>query len=326
MRSRPNVTVLMTVRNGEPFLQEAVESILQQTYTQFRFLIIDNASTDGSCKIVQNFQDSRIDLVALPEDLGQTGALNYGLKQIVTPLVARIDADDVAMPHRLEHQVTYLDQHTEVALLGTWCHYIDENGHLIGLSRQPVNHQEIIDSFAKYDYNPLAHPSVMFRHQVIQDLGGYPTDYLYAQDRALWLRISYQHKISNLPEFQVKVRQHSNQVTRSAIMQLARRRDAVHSYQEILAHPDLSEIAKSHCRQTLARVSLDYAIALLQTKQLTETSNLLVSTFLTYPITSILHVLSTKLVEVIRALVGSRGRKIVYRLRRLKLSRQKIFS
>jgi glycosyltransferase involved in cell wall biosynthesis len=313
----------MTVRNGEPFIHEAVATILQQTYQDFRYLILDNASTDNSRQIIRAFNDSRIDLIELSENIGQTAALNYGLSLIDTPLVARIDADDIALPHRLERQVAFMKQHPEVALLGTWCQFIDEEGQIIGFFRPPTTHQEIIDSFVNYDYNPLAHPSVIFRHRVIQEAGGYPTDYVYAQDRALWLQVSYQCKLANLPEVHAGVRQHSNQATRSSEVQLARRRDAVCSYQDILIHPSLSETAKEICYQTLARVSLDYAITLFQTGQLDRAFKLFTSAFLAYPGVFTSHILTTRVIEMIRTLAGVRGRRMVYRFRRFRLSTQK---
>ncbi|MFC1937085.1 glycosyltransferase family 2 protein [Chloroflexota bacterium] len=102
------MTVLMTVYNGEPYLYEAVASILAQTYRDFRFLILDNASTDNSRGVIRSFNDPRIKLVELPENIGLVAALNRGLEMIDTPFVARMDADDISLPTRLEKELNEL--------------------------------------------------------------------------------------------------------------------------------------------------------------------------------------------------------------------------
>jgi glycosyltransferase involved in cell wall biosynthesis len=103
----PELTVLMTVYNGEAYLRETIDSILNQTYKDFKFLILDNASTDSSREIIRSYNDPRIELAALPENIGQAAALNKGLDMIDTPLVARMDADDISLPHRLTREWVY---------------------------------------------------------------------------------------------------------------------------------------------------------------------------------------------------------------------------
>ena len=132
----PILTVLMIVYNGEQYLKDAVESILNQTYHNFRFLIIDNASTDNSREIIRKFKDARIELVELIENISHTAALNRGLKLIDTPLVARLDADDISFNKRLEIQVAFMEKNPSVALLSTAFQTIDENGDLIALNHE----------------------------------------------------------------------------------------------------------------------------------------------------------------------------------------------
>ena len=114
------LTVLMTVYNGETFLRDTVASILNQTYKDFRFLIIDNASSDRSREVIRSFHDPRIDLVALPENIGQIPALNKGLDMIDTTYVARMDADDISLPRRFERQIAFMESHPFVGVCGTY--------------------------------------------------------------------------------------------------------------------------------------------------------------------------------------------------------------
>lgn len=205
------LTVLMTVRNGEPYVEEAVGSILTQTYDDFKFLILDNASTDRTRETIRDFQDSRIELMALEQNLGQTGALNHGLALVDTPYVARMDADDIALPSRLERQMQFLIGHPKVALLGTWFEGIDPEGRVIGRHSPPAEHTEILK--AMLFENPFAHASTVFNRQAALACGGYDPSFWCAQDYALWWRIALAHRVANLPEFLVQVRSHGGQAS-----------------------------------------------------------------------------------------------------------------
>jgi len=304
--AEPILTVLMTVRNGEPYLREAVASILHQTYSAFRFLILDNASTDNSRKSIRVFKDSRIELVELPEDIGQVVALNRGLQMIDTPLVARMDADDLSLPQRLEKQMLYMAQRPQVVLLGTWCQSIDEVGNLVSRFYPPTSHQAIIDAFATY--NPFAHSSVLFRCVPVQEMGGYPADYSHAQDNALWLRLSRQYQVANLPEELVQIRIHPGQTSLSTDMRTARRWDALRLFQQAMAHPGLSPQARRAGRRTVARAMLDYAEALSDERRPGAALRWVSTVCLRYP-----HLCVWDfgiMVKTMRLLVGRRGREL----------------
>jgi len=207
----PILTVLMSVYNGEEYLKDAVSSILDQDYNEFKFLIIDNFSTDNSRKIIRSFRDSRIKLIELPENVSLAKALNIGLKKINTKLVARIDADDISKKNRLNLQVDFLLTNPEVALLGTNCEYIDSNNKIIGSWETCTDHYEIINSFHKH--NPFAHSSVLFDREKVSKLGYYPEEFLYAQDLALWVKVCSKFKVANLNQTLVKIRIHNDQAT-----------------------------------------------------------------------------------------------------------------
>src|SRR3989338_10031399 len=117
----PAVTVLMAVQNGGPYLRTAIESILHQTYRDFCFLIVDDGSTDDSREIVRSYDDRRIELLCLEHNVGQTAALNKGLRHAPTPWIARMDADDYSARTRLEVQIKSLEGEPLLACLGTFC-------------------------------------------------------------------------------------------------------------------------------------------------------------------------------------------------------------
>jgi len=207
----PILTVLMSVHNGEPYLKDAVSSILNQTYRNFKFLVLDNASTDKSQEIILEFKDSRIELVKLPENIGLAAALNRGIQMIDTPLIARMDADDVSLPKRFEKQVKFLNSNLEVAVVGSYFTNIDSDGNLLGYKKLPVNPNSNL-LYIITGHNPLIHPGVMYRKKVIKAIGGYREEYMPSEDIDLWLRL-YQngYVCENIPERLTCIRKHSDQ-------------------------------------------------------------------------------------------------------------------
>lgn len=211
--NKPILTVLMTVRNGEPYLKMAVESILNQTYTNFRFLILDNNSTDNSRKIIRAFNDPRIELVELPADIGQVAALNKGLKMINTPFVARMDADDISLPTRLEKEINeMINSNTKVAVVGSWMQVIDHNNRLGNILKGRIDGYPDYLFFILKETIPLNHPSVMFRRNAVLNVGGYDVNFPYAEDFNLWASLAlagYHAKI--IPEPLCYYRVHEGQ-------------------------------------------------------------------------------------------------------------------
>jgi len=207
----PPVTVLMPVYNGSQYLTDAIESILTQSFDNFEFLIIDDASEDDSRDIVRSYGDPRMKLIENHSNLGQTRTLNGGIDIARGKYIARLDQDDIALPRRLEKQIAFLDSNPDVALLGTGVQVIDENGYPMYRVLFPTKHREIINDFPLR--NPFAHSSVMCRVDALKDAGGYDTDFSYAQDMALWLQISKEKKLANLRDILVKIRFHSGQTT-----------------------------------------------------------------------------------------------------------------
>jgi Glycosyl transferase family 2 len=197
MISRPTVSVVMAVRNGEKYVAEAIESILAQTYRSFEFIIIDDGSSDGTPGILQSYQqqDDRI-RVYTQENRGHAASLNRGCQLALGKYLARMDADDVSVRHRLEAQVEYLESNPQVAVVGGAVHCIDSDGKFIETRSVPEHPDEIRQALVTR--NPICHSMVMMRRDVFQQVGGYRIAFEDAEDYDLWIRISEHHDLANL--------------------------------------------------------------------------------------------------------------------------------
>ena len=309
--TKPGLTVLMTVRNGEPYLHEAVASVLKQTYQNFRFLILDNASTDSSRDIVLKFNDPRIDLVELPEDIGQTAALNRGLQMTETPLVARMDADDISLPHRLEKQVSYTVKNPTVALLGTWAQFVDASGSPTGSFHPPIGHEAILDWFSTD--SPFAHSTVIFRTGMVREIGGYSNDYLRAQDFALWFQVSCRHKVANLAEELVRIRIHADQTSLSDEMRITAKWDALRVFRQAEVHAGLPKYVRKRARLSALNATLDYAEGLSQQGRRAQALRWAATACARYP--DLLALRFDVKIQLMRLLLGSRAWKVVSRIK-----------
>jgi glycosyltransferase involved in cell wall biosynthesis len=202
--SSPKVTVLMPVYNAAPFLREAIDSILQQTFRDFEFLIVNDGSTDNSGSIIQSFNDGRIKYINLPENGGIIHALNLGLSEAKGKYIARMDADDISAPERLEKQVRFMDGHPEVGVCGAWVKYF---GGRSGVVRNATTHEQIMWSMPMG--SPFFHPTVMLR----SDLGVRYPQVPHAEDYALWVSLLGQTKFANLPEVLLHYRSYEQSVS-----------------------------------------------------------------------------------------------------------------
>jgi len=201
----PKVTVLMAVYNGERYLREAIESVLSQTFADFEFLILNDGSTDSSAAIVRSYSDRRIRLIDNQRNVGLARSLNQGLELAQGTYVARQDADDISDPDRLARQVSFLETHADVALVGTWYQKIDAGGQVIGRRQPPCEHIEICWSLLFFC--PFAHTAVMLRKDpVLEQVGFYNAALTYSMDYELWFRIAARMPVANLGEYLLRVR------------------------------------------------------------------------------------------------------------------------
>lgn len=209
----PRVSVLMAAHNAEAYLNEAIRSILAQTFADFEFIIIDDGSTDGTRAIVEHFKsiDPRIRHID-QENRGLANSLNRGLLLSRAELVARMDADDISHPDRLLKQVNFMDHHLGIEALGTHVRKIDATGNVIGLWRSPSREHEA--AWRLPLGSTLPHPSVMLRKSAIEAVGGYDIAIHIAEDYDLWCRLVRSgYEITNLPECLLDYRVHSTQIS-----------------------------------------------------------------------------------------------------------------
>jgi glycosyltransferase involved in cell wall biosynthesis len=188
MEAPPKVSIVMPVYNTATFLTESVQSILDQTFRDFEFIIIDDGSTDGSLDVLRSFRDERIVLLSNGINRGLVFTLQRGLAAAGGRYIARMDGDDIASPERLRLQVEYLDAHPEADLVATCVSLIDELGRPIGEWRDDREHTTpaSIRSFLPVN-NSVAHPSVLVKAEIIRKLG-YRAEQREAEDYDLWLR------------------------------------------------------------------------------------------------------------------------------------------
>ena len=196
----PAVSVLMPVYNTERYVGEAVRAVLQQTFRDFEFIIIDDGSADGSTAILRRFseEDGRIRLVSRP-NTGYVTALNEALGLARAPLVARMDADDVALPNWLEVLVAFMQAHPEVVTAGVQVNHIDPDGEFLGRSDMPLAHEAIETEHLKGELR-IFHPGVCFRTEAARHVGGYRPEVCPCEDYDLWLRLGEVGRLQNVPE------------------------------------------------------------------------------------------------------------------------------
>ncbi len=207
----PKVTVFIPVYNREHYVGEAIESILAQTFSDFEILLVDDGSTDASVQKIRSFSDPRIRLVINEKNLGIPKTRNKGVELARGEYMAMLDSDDRAYPHRLEMQVTFLDNHPEYAQVGSWCRMMDQDGRpLKKIKRQPEFSDDI---HAQFLFRcAMSNRSIMARTAILQEYG-YRNDFPRCQDYELHVRLAKHYKIGNIPECLVYGRIHPQQIT-----------------------------------------------------------------------------------------------------------------
>jgi len=212
------LTVVMSVYNGEPYLISAIESLQRQSIQDFEILIVDDGSTDRSSVILGHYarRDSRISVIR-QENAGQTAALNKACGLVRTPYIARMDADDISAPDRFRRQLDFLNRDPEVALLGGAAEYVNESGDVLFTVEVPTTDEEIRARLPSL--NAFVHSAVVMRRDAVLAVGGYRRAFLYADDYDLWLRLAERHKVANLAATLVSYRVHREQVSTKGLEQ-----------------------------------------------------------------------------------------------------------
>ncbi len=215
MSVSPLVSVIMPVYNGERFLCEAVDSILSQTFRDFEFIVIDDGSADNTPAILRQYcrKDGRIIWLRKSKNEGIVAALNSGLDHARGKYIARMDADDISLPERLEKQVRYLESNLGTGVLGSSAQIIDQQGKPLFVVRFPETHALILWSL--HFHCPIIHPTVMARRDFFLRAGGYRSSWPHAEDYDLWARMVYQSIFHNLGEVLLQLRKHDANITQT---------------------------------------------------------------------------------------------------------------
>lgn len=244
----PKITVLMSVYNSQEFLKDAIESILNQTFKDFEFLIIDDGSNDKSLEIISSYHDRRIVLINNEMNMGLAKSLNKGLHLAKGKYIARMDADDIALPFRLDRQFTFMEENTEVDICGSWVQTIGDG--VENIWRHPTSNDEI--KVQLLFNSALVHPSVFMRKKSIFDKGLFYNESIKrAQDYELWSRVAITGEMRNIPEVLLKYRLHSDQTgkkykesqidtARNVRINLLKKLNIILSEEDYIVHSSLS--------------------------------------------------------------------------------------
>ncbi len=243
----PKATVLMSVYNGEPYVAEAIQSILDQTFQDFEFLIVDDGSTDATPETLHQYasRDKRIRVIPNPSNIGLTKSLNRGIELARGEYIARQDADDISFPERLRRQVDYLDKNPHVGVVAAWVNARSADDHVDRVWRSPES--PMLIRWSLLFGNCLAHPTTMFRRQICIDANGYDETFRFAQDFELWTRLSSRTMFACLTQVLCERRVHEDMIglqhreeQESAVCDLLQK-----SVADLLGTPPESELIRS---------------------------------------------------------------------------------
>lgn len=201
----------MPAYNAEKYIAEAIKSVLDQTFTDFELLVINDGSTDKTEEIILSFEDKRIRYIKNETNLKLITTLNKGIDLARGKYIARIDADDICLPNRFEKQINFLGKHSDYALCGSWAYLIDSKGKKTGRIKY-IDENKLLKISLLFSC-PIVHPSTMLRTDILQQFK-YNPKALHTEDFELWLRIvNAGLKIANIPDFLIKYRWHSTNIS-----------------------------------------------------------------------------------------------------------------
>lgn len=218
------LTVLMPVYNAERFLKEAIDSILAQTFTAFEFLIIDDASTDNSANIISSYNDARIRYIRNEANLGISATLNRGIELCTTEWIARMDADDISYPERLQKQFEFCRQHPGCALISCWTRTITEDKKEVKAEMFNSRYYYYNLTFECWIY----HPTIIFKKSAVASVGMYTVP--YAEDYELFWQLLRRYRICNLPEVLLDYR-----ITSSSLHQVTKKQEYAEAQEQQVA-------------------------------------------------------------------------------------------
>jgi glycosyltransferase involved in cell wall biosynthesis len=208
MNNNPKISVLMPAYNTEKYISEAIESILNQTFRDFEFIIIDDCSTDGTWEIIQEYAkiDNRIIALRNEKNLKICKTLNRGIEIAKGKYIARMDADDWSYPDRLEKQFKFMEENADIAISGGTMEVCDEKLKVLNQRKYNLTDEKIRKKL--FRYSPFSHPLVIYKTELAEKINGYDEFFYVAQDYDFYFRIGRQGKFANLKDRLLKLRTH----------------------------------------------------------------------------------------------------------------------
>ena len=212
------VALLLPVHNAEQFLPQCLESIIVQTYQHWHLIAVNDGSTDQSAQLLEQFRlahPDQVTILTIKQNQGLVPTLNLGLTKITTlhpTYVARLDSDDYLHPQRLQTQVTFLNLHRHVDILGSNMRLVNQNNRLLNKKRTYSRHTALFSAFCFY--NPLFHPTLMWRQSWAEQIKfHYSSQFPQAEDYDAWTRYAFQTTFTNLPNYLYYYRLHDQQIS-----------------------------------------------------------------------------------------------------------------
>ncbi len=205
----PKISVIMPVFNAENKLKESIDSILNQTFSDFEFLIYNDGSTDNSDEVIKAYNDPRIKYTKFENNAGLVGLLNRGISEAKGEFIARMDADDISLPYRFEEQFKFMNENPDIGFCGSMIEHFGRQSAIVNL---PVTNFDINASL--FFGTPFSHPTVMMRTSLLRSNNlFYDNNYLYAEDYELFERVSFFTEMSNIQKILLKYRLHETQIS-----------------------------------------------------------------------------------------------------------------
>ena len=272
----------MTCYNAASTIQESVNSIIGQTFTNWELVVVDNCSTDDSLTVVKNLDDDRIKIIALDKNHGRTPALAIALENARADFVAILDADDISSQDRLQQQFDFLTNNPNILVVGSWYRNIDQHGNLINEVKTPTASVDVMRQMASD--NPIVNSSAMFRAESARAVGGYNQKYLYAQDFALWLALAKVGEFAILPKFLTDIRRVTSSLSSISSNNLILTADNYELYRQAQNLSGLTLLDKLHGKRTVGLYGLLYAWRSLQSRKIVRAFGLLIQNLWALPL------------------------------------------
>lgn len=213
MNSSPKISVVMPAHNTGRYIKDAIDSILNQTFTDFEFIIIDDCSTDDSYRIIKEYlnKDDRIILFRNEKNLGIASTRTKGTLCARGKYIVTMDSDDISLPTRLEKQYKYLEAHKDCGVVGSHVEMFNGNNEIVGTKKFQENDIDLRKRI--FLYSPVVQPAAMVRKEVFDNIGYYDPKYVNASDLDFWFRLGTKYKFSNIQEVLLRYRIHNGSIT-----------------------------------------------------------------------------------------------------------------